>query len=59
VLAEEDPAAFALTSDAIAVAGMTATTEQVAAARRELFSGYGSCSWSEPVEDLLSLGMLG
>ena len=26
--------------------------------RRELFKGFGSCSWREPVEDLRALGWL-
>jgi hypothetical protein len=27
-------------------------------ANRELFVGFGSCSWEEPVEDLVELGLL-
>ena len=27
-------------------------------ASRDLFAGFGSCSWREPVEDLKELGML-
>lgn len=30
----------------------------VARADRELFVGFGSCSWREPVEDLVELGLL-
>jgi hypothetical protein len=58
VLAEEDPAAFRLGEDSLAVAGLEADASEVAGARRALFTGYGSCSWSEPVEDLRRLGVL-
>ena len=57
-LAEEDPAEFRLDADSIAVAGQEASAAQIAATRRELFIGYGSCSWREPVEDLQQLGVL-
>jgi hypothetical protein len=30
----------------------------VSAADRELFVGFGSCSWQEPVDDLVELGLL-
>ncbi len=58
VLAEEDPAAFRLEPGSIAVAGQEASAAEVEAARRDLFTGYGSCSWREPVEDLQQLGVL-
>jgi hypothetical protein len=32
--------------------------DEVAAARRRLFKGFGSCSWREPVDDLRELGWL-
>jgi len=31
---------------------------EIAAARSELLTGFGSCSWREPVEDLRELGVL-
>jgi hypothetical protein len=31
----------------------------LAGADRELFVGFGSCSWREPVDDLVELGLLG
>jgi hypothetical protein len=34
------------------------TAEQIRASRRQLFKGFGSCSWREPVEDLRALGWL-
>jgi hypothetical protein len=57
-LAEEDPNAFRLERESIALAGQEASAAEVEAARRQLFSGYGSCSWREPVEDLQTLGVL-
>ena len=58
VLGEEDPAAFEVGADAIAFRGERAGPEEVARARSELFVGYGSCSFAEPVEDLRALGIL-
>jgi hypothetical protein len=59
VLAQEDPAAFTVSERGLEAEGLRASTGQIAAARRHLFTGYGSCSWREPVEDLRRLGMLG
>ena len=58
VLAQEDPAAFTVSERGLEAEGLRASTEQIAAARHYLFTGYGSCSWREPVEDLQRLGML-
>jgi hypothetical protein len=58
VLREEDPAAFRLTDETFAVHDREMDATTIAAARRELFVGYGSCSFSEPVEDLQALGLL-
>ena len=59
ILAEEDPAAFAVDPDGLAVHGRRrAGTEAIAVARAELFVAYGSCSFFEPVDDLHALGML-
>ena len=44
--------------DRIEAEGLRASTAQIAAARRHLFAGYGSCSWREPVADLQELGVL-
>ena len=35
-----------------------ATALDVADADRELFVGFGSCSWREPIDDLVELGLL-
>jgi hypothetical protein len=58
VLAEENPRAFAVAADGIAVEGRRAGRAEIAAARERLFASIGSCSWREPVEDLEALGIL-
>ena len=58
VLLEEEPSAFGVTEAAFTVAGQRFDAYQVAAARAELFVGHGSCSFSEPVDDLHALGIL-
>ena len=58
LLAEEDPAAFTVDADGLAVHGHRADAAAIAAARAELFTAYGSCSFTEPVEDLISLRVL-
>jgi hypothetical protein len=58
LLAEEDPAAFAVDADGVRVHGRFASAEAVAETRAELFVAYGSCSFSEPVEDLSALRLL-
>jgi len=58
VLLEQDASAFGVTEAAFTAGGRRFDAEQVAAARAELFVGYGSCSFSEPVEDLRALGVL-
>jgi hypothetical protein len=46
----EDPAALA--------AAIRALTVEDAARTRNLFHGFGSCSFTEPVEDLIGLGLI-
>ncbi len=58
VLLDEDATAFGVTDDAFTVRGSAFDAEAVAAMREELFVGYGSCSFSEPVEDLRGLRIL-
>jgi hypothetical protein len=57
VIAETDPAAFALSAEGLSWRGVTAGPEELLAAR-ELFTAYGSCSFGEPVEDLQAHGIL-
>jgi hypothetical protein len=58
VLLDEDATAFGVTDGAFTVRGSTFDADAVAAMREELFVGYGSCSFSEPVEDLRGLRIL-
>lgn len=58
VLLEEDAAAFEVSDEAFTIRGRAFGPEAVAAARERLFTGYGSCSFSEPVEDLRGLRIL-
>ena len=58
VLAEEDPSAFAVEPERLRAGAHSVGAEGIRRARSELFVGYGSCSWREPVEDLERLGML-
>jgi hypothetical protein len=58
VLLEEDAGAFSVTDEAFTVQGRAYGAEAVAAAREALCVGYGSCSFSEPVEDLKGLRIL-
>ncbi len=57
-LADDDPTAFSLTADRFAWRGRQAGAETLAAARRDAFAGFGSCSFFEPVGDLRVLGVL-
>ena len=58
VVAEEDPGAFSFDDDAFAWRGERVDVAELERARREAFVAYGSCSFSEPVDDLVALGML-
>jgi hypothetical protein len=58
LLAEEDPSAFTVTADGLTARDHHAGAAAIAEARAELFIAYGSCSFSEPVDDLTELGML-
>jgi hypothetical protein len=58
VLLADEPDAVSITDDAFRVGGREFGAEQVTAMRRDLFVGFGSCSFSEPVEDLKTLWMI-
>jgi hypothetical protein len=55
ILEEQDPAAFHVTAEAIGVHGSRWTAEQVREVR-QFFTGFGSCSFTEPIQDLEALG---
>jgi hypothetical protein len=56
-LEEEDPAAFTLGESAFTWRDHLAGPGEIAQAR-ELFVGFGSCSFFEPVDELKALGLL-
>ena len=58
IVGEEDPSAFTLDERGFGVHDHRADAETIAAARAELFIAYGSCSFDEPVEDLVALNLL-
>ncbi len=58
ILAEEDAAAFCFADGEFRWRGYKAEAAAIAAARREFFTAYGSCSFTEPIDDLQSLGIL-
>ncbi len=58
VLEEEDPGAFRIAPNAIAWRSHQWTTDQVRTIRQQFFTSYGSCSFTEPLQDLEALGWL-
>jgi hypothetical protein len=49
---------FELDADSFRWRGRAAGPEQLARVRQELFAGFGSCSFEEPVDELKALGIL-
>lgn len=58
IVAEEDPAAFTFDDESFGWRDDRVGIEELSAARQEDFVAYGSCSFSEPVDDLIALSML-
>ena len=58
VLADEDPEHFRLDKAGLAWTGHRVGAADLDAMRGDLFTGYGSCSFDEPVEDLTEIGVL-
>lgn len=58
ILSVEDPTAFDVGEERLALGALEASADRIASARKELFAGYGSCSWREPIHDLHELGVL-
>ncbi len=58
IVAEEDARAFHFTDDALQWRDLEVATSEIERTRRALFHAYGSCSFSEPVEDLVALNVL-
>lgn len=57
-LAEEDPAAFHLDDDVIAWQGHSLIADQLEQVRASFAIGFGSCSFTEPVDDLRTMGWI-
>lgn len=57
-LAEVDSSAFALDANAFAWRDRSASVDELARVRRDELHSIGSCSFFEPVDELLALGML-
>lgn len=58
VLTETDPAAFTIEGDGIAWRGQRLDAAALARARTEGMTGFGSCSFTEPLDDARALGLL-
>lgn len=58
IVAEEDAGAFSFEETSFAWRGERIGAADLADARRNAFISYGSCSFSEPVEDLTALALL-
>jgi hypothetical protein len=57
-LAEEDEGVFRLDDDAFSWRDRSATADEIEVARRERFVAFGSCSFTEPRDELVALGFL-
>jgi hypothetical protein len=58
VLEEEDPSAFQVDDSRMSWRGRTLDTKALSDARRLGMASFGSCSFTEPIEDLQSLHLL-
>jgi hypothetical protein len=58
VLAEEDASAFHLDDEALAWRQLRVATDSITATRAGFATSFGSCSFAEPVADLVALGIL-
>ena len=58
VLADEDPASFVFTDDGLRWRDFAASTAEIALARTDFVTSFGSCSFDEPRDDLRALGWL-
>lgn len=58
VLADEDSASFSIGRSGVAWHDQSVDTTALAEMRSHVLIGYGSCSFAEPVDDLMALGVL-
>lgn len=57
-IADTDPHAFAVTTTGLSWRGRRMAAGTLLAMRHRLFPAYGSCSFAEPVDDLVAMGIL-
>jgi len=58
IIGEEDPDAFDVTDAGLVWRELVTPVDAVAEGRRTTFTGFGSCSFAEPRDDLAGLGWL-
>jgi hypothetical protein len=58
IVADTDPQSFVLEADRLAWRDLGASADEVAAARAGLLTSFGSCSFSEPRDDLQALAVI-
>jgi hypothetical protein len=58
IVAEEDPQAFTVTECELRWQDLSADTQHIAGGRQTAITSFGSCSFSEPRDDLRELGLL-
>jgi len=58
IVAETDPEAFSLGPEHLAWRNLEASADEVAEARDAVLTSFGSCSFSEPRDDLRTLGFV-
>ena len=58
VVADADTAAFVIDDRSLSWHGRAVSADEIASARRALLVAIGSCSFREPVDDLVALGLL-
>ena len=58
VISEEGEGAFAITPSGLAWRDTVVDPTAIADTRRELFVSIGTCSFREPIDDLVALGLL-
>ena len=58
ILADREGAGFQITADRIAWKTWSATTEQIRTFRATAATTFGSCSFDEPCQDLMTMGLL-
>lgn len=58
ILEEQTPGAFSITTDSIGWRNLKWDASQVRTIRQNFFTSYGSCSFTEPMQDLEALGWL-